>query len=156
MNRSPPTTVFNASSINAAQSRAINLNTSDFITPQSQAPFYVMTPQDTLVDHNNARLLLACESDLELRRLTNELANFIRQSNLKLIAFDFDQTIVSVHTSGFWRDSAERLAEYVRPAFQYLIPELLKNDNLCIAIVTYSPQLDLIKDVLRLSMKLSG
>jgi hypothetical protein len=156
MNWSPPTTAstaFNASSINTTQSRTINLNTSDFISPQ---PFYMMNnlSQDSL--DTNSISKLQTESDLDQRRLACELAQLIRQSNLKLVAFDFDQTIVSVHTGGIWRDSAEKLAEFVRPSFQYLIPELLKNENLCIAIVTYSPQKDLIKEVLRLSMKTVG
>lgn len=147
MNWSLPT-----ASATAQSSRAINLTTSDFIAqPSPQQPFYMMNEQDS---SNPAQSTI--EFDLEQRRIANELAQFIRLSNLKIIALDFDQTIVSIHTSGFWRESAEKLAEYVRPSFQYLITELLKNENLCIAIVTFSPQKDLIKDVLRISLKISG
>ena len=145
MNWSPPT----ASASNS--SRSINLApTSDFLSTQPPT-FYSTDPADSGLASSSS-----VEFDLEQRRIAVELAQFIRLSNLKIIAFDFDQTIVSIHTSGFWRESADRLADFVRPSFQYLITELLKNENLCIAVVTFSPQKELIKEVLRSSFKSSG
>jgi hypothetical protein len=86
------------------------------------------------------------------KSLAFEIVKTIKNFNLKLIAFDFDQTIVSIHTGGIWPDSAEKLAEFVRPCFLHLIPELLKCDSLFICIVTFSSQENLIRDVLRISL----
>lgn len=83
------------------------------------------------------------------------VANIVKRINtlkLKVIAFDFDQTIVSVHTGGTWPDSAEKLAEFVRPCFRYLLPELLKCENLFVCVVTFSSQEELIREVLRLAL----
>jgi hypothetical protein len=145
MNWSPPT---------SSSLRSINLATSDFIQQQQQPS--TLTYTDIQQESSGLASSSSVEFDLEQRRIALELAQFIRLSNLKIIAFDFDQTIVSIHTSGFWRESPDRLADFVRPSFQYLITELLKNENLCIAIVTFSPQRDLIKEVLRISLKSSG
>lgn len=94
-----------------------------------------------LVDHNSTN------------NLVNEVVNLIKRTNIRLIAFDFDCTIVTIHTGGQWLDSSEKLAEFVRPCFRDLIPALLKCPELNTCVVTYSPQEKLIRDVLRISMK---
>lgn len=91
-------------------------------------------------------------NESQQKALVNEIIKAIKNLNLKLIAFDFDQTIVSIHTGGIWPDSAEKLAEFVRPCFLHLIPELLKCESLFISIVTFSSQENLIRDVLRISL----
>ncbi|RNA19408.1 ATP-binding Cassette (ABC) superfamily [Brachionus plicatilis] len=77
----------------------------------------------------------------------------LRAMRIRLVAFDFDCTLVSIHTGGQWPDSAEKLAEFVRPCFRDLLPELLKCSDIHTCVVTYSPQEELIRDVLRISMK---
>lgn len=82
----------------------------------------------------------------------HNVVELIKSLRLKIIAFDFDYTIVTIHTGGQWIDSASKLAEFVRPCFRDLIPALLKSDiNVC--IVTYSPQERLIREVLKIAMK---
>jgi hypothetical protein len=90
--------------------------------------------------------------EFQQHALSCEIIQIIRRLGIKLVAFDFDQTIVAIHTGGIWTGSADKLVEFVRPCFRYLLFELQKHDDLHIAIVTFSPQKDLIKSVLRLLM----
>ena len=83
----------------------------------------------------------------------NQVIDLLRRSKIKLVAFDFDCTIVNVHTGGQWIDSAEELAKYVRPCFRELICVLLKSNEFYVCVVTYSPQEELIRDVLRICLK---
>ena len=70
---------------------------------------------------------------------------------IKVLALDFDKTIVDVHTAGFWRQGTLKLAEHVRPCFEALIRAALPTElHLC--VVTYSMQPNLIRDVLRTVM----
>ena len=86
------------------------------------------------------------------KSLAMSIAEKLISMRLKMIALDFDQTIVSVHTGGTWPDSADKLAEFVRPCFRHLLPELLKIESLCLCVVTFSSQEELIREVLRLAL----
>lgn len=85
--------------------------------------------------------------------LTAKIIESLRRNNVKIIAFDFDCTIVNIHTGGQWCDSAEKLSEFVRPCFKELIPALLKCPDFFVCVATYSPQEDLIREVLKITMK---
>jgi hypothetical protein len=85
--------------------------------------------------------------------LTAKIIESLRRNNVKIIAFDFDCTIVNIHTGGQWCDTAEKLAEFVRPCFKELIPALLKCPDFFVCVATYSPQEDLIREVLKITMK---
>jgi hypothetical protein len=87
------------------------------------------------------------------KNLVAQTIELIKHLNIKLIAFDFDCTIVNIHTGGQWIDSPEKLAEFVRPCFRSLLPALLQTPDLYVCVVTYSPQEQLIKEVLKISMK---
>jgi hydroxymethylpyrimidine pyrophosphatase-like HAD family hydrolase len=71
--------------------------------------------------------------------------------NIKLVAFDFDRTIISKHTGGIWRDSAEELAKFVRPSFKCYIATCL-DQGLDVAITTFSTQESLIRLVLSVAL----
>eukprot|EP00118_Oscarella_pearsei_P015331 m.137750 g.137750 ORF g.137750 m.137750 type:complete len:190 (+) comp38228_c1_seq1:158-727(+) len=73
---------------------------------------------------------------------------------VRLVALDFDATIVDVHTGGKWKEGAKKLAKHVRPCFADLMDAVLKQKGMYLAIVTQSPQTDLIRKVLK--KKLSG
>jgi hypothetical protein len=73
----------------------------------------------------------------------------LREIGINFLALDFDKTLVSVHTYGRWSDTSEELATKLRPLFYTLIPLALQN-NLCVAVVTFSGQTGLIRDVMRL------
>ena len=81
--------------------------------------------------------------------MAKEAIHVLYQKGIRLLALDFDKTIISVHTSGYWRGGSPRLAEHVRPCFQLLMKAALES-KLQVCIVTYSMQPDLIRDVLRL------
>ena len=63
------------------------------------------------------------------------------------MAIDFDHTISGMHTGGCWKKSSKELAEHVRYVFLQLIPIAIKS-GFKIAVVTFSPQKALIKEVL--------
>ena len=78
------------------------------------------------------------------------LLPFIKRSNIKLLCIDFDKTLVSVQTHGRWRKTAEELAIYVRPEFKELIKYAF-NNNIYVSIITFSPQINLVKKCLELN-----
>lgn len=68
---------------------------------------------------------------------------------IKLLALDFDLTILDVHTGGAWIGPIHHLAQHVRPSFRALMEAALETDLLHMCIVTYSLQQDVIQDLLR-------
>ena len=87
------------------------------------------------------------------RQQVSQIIDLLRKLKIKVIAFDFDQTIVNVHTHGQWRDSAGKLAKFVRLYLRELIVELAKCTDISTCIVTYSSQTELIREVLRISLQ---
>ena len=84
-------------------------------------------------------------------REAKKIIDILISKGIKVLALDFDKTIVDVHTAGFWRQGTVKLAEHVRPCFEALMRAALPTDlHLC--IVTYSMQPNLIRDVLRVVM----
>ena len=69
---------------------------------------------------------------------------------IRLVAIDFDMTLLDKHTGGHWYKSAEDLRCCIRPVFLRLIPALVKK-GLAVAIVSFSPQVGLIKNLLALA-----
>lgn len=72
---------------------------------------------------------------------------------MKLIAFDFDETIVDIHTGGRWTGSDEELVSHVRPDFRCVIARCLDEDEnngtgIYISVATFSTQKELISSVL--------
>ncbi|CAF0942147.1 unnamed protein product [Brachionus calyciflorus] len=102
---------------------------------------------------NYVNLQSNSQSYLDQTNLIKETITLFKQLDIKLIAFDFDCTLVNIHTGGQWLDSAEKLAQFVRPCFRDLLPLLLKTNDIHTCVVTYSPQEKLIKEVLKISMK---
>lgn len=79
----------------------------------------------------------------------------IGTKNIRLLAIDFDFTLVQVHTGGHWNGSAETLAAHVRPLFNAIVLEAcnsaaFESNAFFITIVTYSIQSWLIKKVLKI------
>jgi len=66
---------------------------------------------------------------------------------ITFLALDFDQTVIDIHTGGRWNGSVSELASHVRPIFTELI-NTAHNAGFAIAIVTFSPQVDHIREVL--------
>ena len=71
-------------------------------------------------------------------------------TTIRLLAIDFDKTLVGVHTRARWREGPEALAKTVRPVFRTLIPAAL-DARLSVAIVTFSKQEKLIREALEIA-----
>ena len=80
----------------------------------------------------------------ECRRIVEAL----KRCGINFLAIDFDLTLISEHTGGHWRGSVPELAAQVRPMFKSLIPLALDNE-ICVAIVTFSAQVTLVSAVLQ-------
>ena len=81
--------------------------------------------------------------------VTKSVTKFAEQCEGKgLIAIDFDATIIQVHTYGRWSGGAAALAAHVRPVFAALLRAAVPMDNVTVAVVTFSGQIAVIRDVL--------
>jgi len=63
----------------------------------------------------------------------------LKDSGIKLVAIDFDNTFLSIHTEGTWRLAAAQLRHYIRPVFKSFVPALL-SAGIVVGMVTFSPQ----------------
>lgn len=71
----------------------------------------------------------------------------LSRTGINLLAVDFDLTFIDVHTGGCWAGSVAALASRVRPYMKQLVDDALSS-GLYVAIVTFSPQVSLISQVL--------
>lgn len=78
-----------------------------------------------------------------------EIVDALVNVGVKLVCIDFDATFLSIHTGGMWEQSASELQHHVRPLFHQLIPLVLEA-HMYAAVVTFSPQVELIRHVLEL------
>ena len=60
---------------------------------------------------------------MDLEERCKQVVAALASGGTAMLALDFDQTIVTVHTGGYWRKSHQELATHVRPVFALLIPE---------------------------------
>lgn len=75
------------------------------------------------------------------------LVNTLLKKEIQVLAIDFDQTLISIHSGGVWKDSIERLMDFVRPCMKALIEVALAN-GMHVCIVTYFMQSWVIRDLL--------
>ncbi|XP_060071010.1 uncharacterized protein LOC132550926 [Ylistrum balloti] len=76
----------------------------------------------------------------------------LEKKGIRLLAVDFDETLISIHSGGFWKDSTQKLSQHVRPCMRDLMDEALqRNINVC--IVTYFTQPWTIREMLKLVFK---
>jgi hypothetical protein len=68
-----------------------------------------------------------------------DIINALRRINIRLLAVDFDLTLIEMHTRGNWAGSAQALVSRGRPYLKQLIEEALRT-GLYVSIVTFSPQ----------------
>ncbi|KAK2187242.1 hypothetical protein NP493_172g02043 [Ridgeia piscesae] len=80
--------------------------------------------------------------------LARAIISTLVRKGVRVLALDFDKTIVSVHTKGYWRQTTPKLAEYVRPCFRALLEAAISECDIYVSVVTYSMQPQLIRDVL--------
>jgi hypothetical protein len=84
----------------------------------------------------------SCCSSTTMQAVAN-----LQKLRIQFVAFDFDHTILSIHTGGWWENTAESLAKHVRPQIKELLPCLLKQKDMHLAVVTFSSQPDMVRAV---------
>ncbi|CAL1527901.1 unnamed protein product [Lymnaea stagnalis] len=71
----------------------------------------------------------------------------LTKKGIKLLALDFDKTIIDIHSGGMWNEGVDKLASHVRPCMRDLM-EVASHKGLFVAIVTFHRQEWIIKEVL--------
>jgi hypothetical protein len=100
---------------------------------------------DTTADEG--RTVLVGEEESRAKAFVRQLV----EAGVKLLAIDFDLTMISMHTGGRWWGSAETLARSVRPVWKTIVPYAMSM-GLEVCVATMSQQTHLVANVLRLSM----
>ncbi|XP_070581642.1 uncharacterized protein [Ptychodera flava] len=86
--------------------------------------------------------------------MSNTARHIVRQlksKGVKVLAFDFDETILNIHTGGFWTRDPNLLLPHVRPSMVSLIQPGMES-GLHVCVVTFSGQVSLIRHVLEQSL----
>jgi hypothetical protein len=76
-----------------------------------------------------------------------EMTEAMMARGIKLLALDFDQTLVSCHTRSQWYGTAEELARHVRPTMRKLIVAAVET-GMRIAIVSFSGQCEMVRNAM--------
>jgi hypothetical protein len=82
---------------------------------------------------------------------SKRLALAIMDAGIKLVAVDFDRTIVNIHTGGRYKQSASMLSSHYRPFFKKFLKEAQKV-GLWVAVVTFSAQTALVADSMSIAL----
>lgn len=95
------------------------------------------------------------EQELKLsayeRTICVTAAKRLVEIGIELLAIDFDQTMVDIHTGGRWEGgSVSKLAAHVRQQFKCLLSET--GAKIPAAIVTFSRQEELISEVMKIAV----
>lgn len=90
------------------------------------------------------------EDEEEHLQLAAENVKVLSRIGIKLICIDFDDTLLGIHTGGKWQQSAVELCAHVRPFFLSFI-RVAYEAGICVSIVSFSPQVDLIRQVLEIT-----
>eukprot|EP00512_Aurantiochytrium_limacinum_P009691 CAMPEP_0171549722 /NCGR_PEP_ID=MMETSP0960-20121227/6609_1 /TAXON_ID=87120 /ORGANISM="Aurantiochytrium limacinum, Strain ATCCMYA-1381" /LENGTH=836 /DNA_ID=CAMNT_0012098463 /DNA_START=846 /DNA_END=3354 /DNA_ORIENTATION=+ len=73
------------------------------------------------------------------------VVNALEQAGVRMLALDFDNTLIATHTKGQFRGSVKDLK--IRPIFRSIVPAVLEA-GIAISIVTFSPQVQIVKQLL--------
>ncbi len=75
------------------------------------------------------------------------MAQALLDRGVRLLALDFDKTLVNLHTEGAWGEGSADLRPHLRPLFRSLIPAV-QQQGIFVSVVTFSGQTDLIRECL--------
>lgn len=75
------------------------------------------------------------------------LTTNLQKKGVQLVAVDFDQTLITFHSGGIWKDSIDKLVAKVRQCMRDLIQTCLDRD-IHVCIVTYFTQPWVIRELL--------
>ncbi|KAK3803221.1 hypothetical protein RRG08_013804 [Elysia crispata] len=82
------------------------------------------------------------------RGKVDSFAGALTKKGIKLLAVDFDKTLIDIHSRGVWDDGLSKLASHVRPCMRDML-EAAIHKGVFVAIVTYHRQDWLIKELLQ-------
>jgi len=128
---------------------------------QSSTPMKVKNPNRNMNTSSNGSPIRKSSSKYvaDQRSKARDIVSCLRQKNIKLIAIDFDNTLLSIHTSGYYQGKVDNLLEHIRSTFHYFIQEILDSPSfgqtLHLCIVSFSSQEQLIRKLLQLAFKTS-
>jgi hypothetical protein len=71
----------------------------------------------------------------------------LHELQVNLVALDFDQTIIDIHTRGRWTGTWEELVPHVRPEIQKLMAACCVS-NIQMCVVTFSGQVKIVRGVI--------
>ena len=89
------------------------------------------------------------------RALCQKIIGRMKHHGIRLIALDWDMTVLDCHTRNNWYGPATELARHIRPLFKHLMNQALAAD-LAVAIVTFSEQTRLIREALAHAIPCTG
>ena len=118
-----------------------------------------LTEKTSLPSSSSSQRITTSKYVAEQRAKARDIVLGIQRKNIKLIAIDFDNTFLSIHTSGYYQGTVDSLLEYIRTTFLYFIQEILDSSafsqTLHVCIVSFSSQEQLIRKLLQLAFKTS-
>ena len=79
---------------------------------------------------------------------TGLLVNTLQKKGIKLVAVDFDETFITFHTGGIWKDSVDKLIAKTRPCMRDLI-EMCLDKRISVCFVTFFSQPWVIREMLQ-------
>jgi len=79
-----------------------------------------------------------------------KLVTAIKRQNVSLLAIDWDNTLLGIHTKSDWYGTAKELEMHIRPKFRKLV-HIAHAEGIRISIVTFSEQLEMVREVLRIA-----
>lgn len=89
-----------------------------------------------------------CSESIEKMDKYSSMVQKLLSLSIKLVAVDFDKTIINIHTRGSWQFTSKSLVSRVRPSFKQFFTAVLNTSGLHVAVVTHSSQIPLIREVL--------
>mmetsp|Transcript_2577 Transcript_2577/g.5143 ORF Transcript_2577/g.5143 Transcript_2577/m.5143 type:complete len:188 (+) Transcript_2577:195-758(+) len=89
------------------------------------------------------------EARVALHQTVQSVVERLNEVGINFLAIDFDKTLVSKHTEGKKFDVGG-LVPHLRPLFSELVPRAIES-GICVAIVTFSPEVASIRDFLGVS-----
>jgi predicted HAD superfamily phosphohydrolase YqeG len=102
--------------------------------------------------------------DQDLKTKAARVVEHLRSIGIRMVAIDFDRTILKIHTGGVWRGTLEELQQQVRPELATLIQTIDRynkehekqqqhqqqsSSRLHMAVVTFSGQVSFVGGVLQ-------
>lgn len=89
------------------------------------------------------------------KTIVGNLISTLDKKGIRVLAVDFDQTLIKIHSGGVWKDSTDNLAKHVRPCMKDLLEVALQREMI-VCIVTFHSQPWIIRELLKKLLKKWG